>query len=668
MPYSRQRHNYPFFNTRKHVKVASGWSLWFWPAAQAAIRVLGQSRLATNRCRTWGKHMANVQHEDRDPIGPTSLWAMIVGCVFGGITLIGLFIFAFLASSNPAFVCNSFTLLAPVFALGAALSAGFIGGAAAAGGQLGDAAQTHQLKFSVGGGVAILFIAFFGFQQFKPACSGQSYIRSTLAYQLPGQILANDIDFKFAVKGRTREDAAVYSYDSSQFGKWLLFDSDVEVIQITVKNRPFYKRCSEDDSTIAILSRKPTYTTTYRIAFANEFQPVRANSLDEMRINFEYKPLVSREKIYDMLIIETRNIKIKKDDIHVTVSHSPDSCLSEDAPNLANQFWTTTEAITSTRFAMPQLLSVSTAHAAENDSELELIFKILGNADQSLVGKAQSALASQLSRQDSKGPYLEKIGRILAEPQTEPQLTINILEGLKSGGTNTYRLPNNLMERLFPLTYSPMPDLRRAVRNYLLDSSLADDEFVKLIQSYIAAKGPSLKLGNLEQYMLLSAVARDIYYNAGIRSVVDYRGNYGARPRKPAALADAKRYFATGIDQIILIPVERNVLFAKPYYGLVFALFSEIVMKDAEQKLGANATSQALDKYIMTQWEKANTPLPFSGSQRVDFMGTIDRFFNHISGRERDYLWEHHVRQLRSCQQNPVYNCFSSSANQSSSG
>jgi hypothetical protein len=89
-------------------------------------------------------------------IAPTAAWATIVGAVFGAITLLGLFAFAFFAGVNPAFVCNSFTLLAPIFALGAALSAGFIGGAAAAGGQLGDVAQTHSMKFSLGGGVSLL--------------------------------------------------------------------------------------------------------------------------------------------------------------------------------------------------------------------------------------------------------------------------------------------------------------------------------------------------------------------------------------------------------------------------------------------------------------------------------------------------------------------------------
>ncbi len=153
------------------------------------------------------------------PIPPPAPWAMILGAVFGGLTLAGLFVFAFLAAKDASFVCNSFTLLAPIFALGAALSAGFLGGAAAAGGQFGDAAQTHTMKFSVGGGVAVLFIAFVAFQYFKPTtteCLPQRFIQSSLTYKIPpagAAAASSDLAFKFAVqprKGATRE-ASVYS-------------------------------------------------------------------------------------------------------------------------------------------------------------------------------------------------------------------------------------------------------------------------------------------------------------------------------------------------------------------------------------------------------------------------------------------------------------------------
>ncbi|MBY0296538.1 MAG: hypothetical protein K2X71_10930 [Methylobacterium sp.] len=106
--------------------------------------------------------------------GPGGTWAIIVGAIFGAITLMGLFIFAYLAAQNPNFICSTFTLLAPIFALGCALSAGFIGGAAAANGNLGAAAQNNTIAFTAGGGIAVLFIAFFAFQSFKPDCSART--------------------------------------------------------------------------------------------------------------------------------------------------------------------------------------------------------------------------------------------------------------------------------------------------------------------------------------------------------------------------------------------------------------------------------------------------------------------------------------------------------------
>jgi hypothetical protein len=104
------------------------------------------------------------------PAEPVSapVWVMAIGAVAGLLTLGGFFIFAFLAATNSRFVCNSFPLLAPIFAFGVGLSVAFLGGAAAINGQLGDAARKYSLAFSAGGGVAALFIAFLLFQQFQP--------------------------------------------------------------------------------------------------------------------------------------------------------------------------------------------------------------------------------------------------------------------------------------------------------------------------------------------------------------------------------------------------------------------------------------------------------------------------------------------------------------------
>lgn len=105
-----------------------------------------------------------------NPTAPT--WVMIVGAVAGLITLLGFAAFAVLAGVVPQFVCNSLLPLSAVFAFGAALAVSFIGGAAAINGRLGGAAQTNALAFSATGGIAVLLIAFFAFQQFAPKNCG----------------------------------------------------------------------------------------------------------------------------------------------------------------------------------------------------------------------------------------------------------------------------------------------------------------------------------------------------------------------------------------------------------------------------------------------------------------------------------------------------------------
>jgi hypothetical protein len=95
-------------------------------------------------------------------------WVMVVGAIFGGITLLGLFAFAFVAGTQqPQFICSSFELLAGVFAFGAALSASFLGGGAAAKGTSAPGGPI-TFAFAAGGGIAVLLIAFFAFNMFRP--------------------------------------------------------------------------------------------------------------------------------------------------------------------------------------------------------------------------------------------------------------------------------------------------------------------------------------------------------------------------------------------------------------------------------------------------------------------------------------------------------------------
>lgn len=100
------------------------------------------------------------------PIGPAPPWAAMLGAIFGGLTLAGLFAFAFIAGREPDFICNSFTLLAAIFAFGAALAAAFVGGAAGVSGSI-PILRNNVVAFSAVGGIAVFFIAFLIFQSFQ---------------------------------------------------------------------------------------------------------------------------------------------------------------------------------------------------------------------------------------------------------------------------------------------------------------------------------------------------------------------------------------------------------------------------------------------------------------------------------------------------------------------
>ncbi|MGY8636503.1 hypothetical protein RAD15_28925 [Bradyrhizobium sp. 14AA] len=107
-------------------------------------------------------------------IGPNPTWVSITAAVFGGVTLLGFFVIAYWTGSNPDFVCAAFLPISVIFSLGAALSAGFIGGAAAVNGTFGSKGQDNAVAFSAGGGIAVLFIALYAMNaQFKEdVCRG----------------------------------------------------------------------------------------------------------------------------------------------------------------------------------------------------------------------------------------------------------------------------------------------------------------------------------------------------------------------------------------------------------------------------------------------------------------------------------------------------------------
>ena len=130
-----------------------------------------------------------------------SSWVIYVGAVFGGITLIGLFAFAFIAgTSNQQFICKSFQLLAAVFSLGAALSGAFLGGGAAA---QGKTTGPFSIAFGVGGGVAVLVIMFVVFSQFKPLCSIADPSAAEVSRRIAGDFQVV-IEMKIPLEGAAR--------------------------------------------------------------------------------------------------------------------------------------------------------------------------------------------------------------------------------------------------------------------------------------------------------------------------------------------------------------------------------------------------------------------------------------------------------------------------------
>lgn len=143
--------------------------------------------------------MQTVKSPTPQSIKPASSWVIVVGAMFGAITLIGFFILAFLAgTSDQQFICRSFQLLAAVFALGAALSAAFLGGGAAA---HGSSTGPLSFAFGVGGGVAVLVIVLVVFSYFRPECTSKQFDVSSI----------NDLHERVAAMATTLDQAGKFA-------------------------------------------------------------------------------------------------------------------------------------------------------------------------------------------------------------------------------------------------------------------------------------------------------------------------------------------------------------------------------------------------------------------------------------------------------------------------
>jgi len=84
-------------------------------------------------------------------------WIIVLGSIFGGVTLLFFMGLALLSVAGHQVPCESRFLVVAVIAFGASLSVAFLGGAAAAKGVLPlPFASQHPISFSVSGGIAVL--------------------------------------------------------------------------------------------------------------------------------------------------------------------------------------------------------------------------------------------------------------------------------------------------------------------------------------------------------------------------------------------------------------------------------------------------------------------------------------------------------------------------------
>lgn len=97
--------------------------------------------------------------DKNNEIRATSSPLLIVGCVFGGLTMLFFMLLVILSAMNKSVPPDDRYLVIIILGLGCAFSASFIGGSAAAKGDIPiGMARDKPFSFSVGGGVAVLII------------------------------------------------------------------------------------------------------------------------------------------------------------------------------------------------------------------------------------------------------------------------------------------------------------------------------------------------------------------------------------------------------------------------------------------------------------------------------------------------------------------------------
>ena len=117
----------------------------------------------------------------------SSKWMKIVGASFGFLTMcvfLGLGVMS--AFGWAQFSCSAFSFLAAAFAIGAAMTAAFLGGGAAIDGNLGEVNQVRPLRVVVGGGAAMLVVMLLAFLVLRPADCSTPEPRTAVQLQFDG--------------------------------------------------------------------------------------------------------------------------------------------------------------------------------------------------------------------------------------------------------------------------------------------------------------------------------------------------------------------------------------------------------------------------------------------------------------------------------------------------
>jgi hypothetical protein len=445
----------------------------------------------------------------------------------------------------------------------------------------------------------------------------------------------------------------VYVYDLP--AKQIRFVSltNFDQIEIIITNRPLYMVCVEGAG-LRKGDRDRSYTTRFKIDLKLAYLPTDG--------------IHSVDFYYEMQRDDTKRDFLRLHNIHgydgakidVLVERDPDNCIDEEerSPQSQKSFEIVSAETPAKREALQNdllnSLGISRANAQEASSDSDDVnaIALLASPDPDVVSKAKAII----SRNPSK--FAEQISALLIQAEPKNSQTIaNGLNSLRLAIPNAYRLPNEAIGNVFDLTYRGTIEERRAATAYLLAPGILNDDIVELAERrFAAAREPGRRLVP-DQYLLLAIAVRDIYYNSGVRYMIDYLGDYGKRDRVRDAIEKSLADYQRGIDIIEHVPQDSRVPFAKSYYGKALALESQAAVFFAEKQLGQNANNKKVAEFIFSQ-AKGGQMIPFSDEGRSQFVETIDSFFSLVSGHESQYLWPHHISQLKACQADQRYTCF----------